>query len=69
MELMPPPKADALAHLDSDGPAPKRYARVTVIRGSHKDCMDYQVSGWCNHKPSLAPEGHNMQQCRCRSKV
>lgn len=47
IELMPPPKADALAHLDGSGPAPKRYARVTVIRGGHNDCMDYQVgSSW-----------------------
>ena len=43
IELMPPPKAAALAHLDGGGPAPKRYARVTVIRGGHNDCMDYQV--------------------------
>jgi Copper amine oxidase, N2 domain len=45
IELMPPPKAEALAHLDGGSPAPKRYARVTVIRGGHNDCMDYQV-GW-----------------------
>lgn len=43
MELIPPPKAEALAHLDGDGPAPPRYAQVTVIRGSHSDCMDYKV--------------------------
>lgn len=43
MELIPPPKAEALEHLDGGGPAPRRYARVTVIRGSRADCMDFKV--------------------------
>lgn len=29
-----------ICHLLGDA---DRYARVTVIRGSHKDCMDYKV--------------------------
>lgn len=36
-----PPKAEALAYLDHDGPIPDRYAIVTVNRGGHvpKDVM------------------------------
>ena len=46
VDLIPPPKAAALAWLDSTATAPPpRFARVTVIRGaaSPPDCMDYQA--------------------------
>ncbi len=46
MELLDPPKGPSLAWLEGTAPAPPpRYARVTVIRGSKADCMDYKVSG------------------------
>ena len=63
IELMPPPKAEALAHLDGDGPAPKRYARVTVIRGGHNDCMDYQVGRGPVNAASLHTTNTSCEQC------
>lgn len=46
MELLDPPKGPSLAWLEGTAPAPPlRYARVTVIRGSKADCMEYKVSG------------------------
>ena len=46
IELLDPPKGPSLAWLEGTAPAPPpRYARVTVIRGSKADCMDYKVKG------------------------
>lgn len=43
LDLVPPPKAAALAYLDGSSPAPGRYARAIVVRGSQGDVMEYQV--------------------------
>ena len=46
IELLDPPKGPSLAWLEGTAPSPPpRYARVTVIRGSKADCMDYKVKG------------------------
>jgi hypothetical protein len=44
VELLDPPKTATREWLDgiSDKP-PARFARVSVIRGSKYDCMDYKV--------------------------
>lgn len=43
--LLPPNKAESLAFLDAEGPAPARYAQAIVIRGamSPPDTMVYKV--------------------------
>ncbi|CAD7705112.1 unnamed protein product [Ostreobium quekettii] len=45
VEVLPPPKQEALAYLDGAGPRPDRFARVAVIRGSAtpRDVMEYKV--------------------------
>jgi diamine oxidase len=47
---MAPPKAEALAYLDADGPMPERFAAVTVNRGgaTTRDVMDYKVGPLVN---------------------
>jgi Copper amine oxidase, N2 domain len=69
IELMPPPKAEALAHLDGGGPAPKRYARVTVIRGGHDDCMDYQAGRGPNEHSRLQHDEHQTSCGQCAHPV
>lgn len=44
VELIPPPKAAALAYVDGESNTPPpRYARVTIARGSKIDVMEYRV--------------------------
>lgn len=44
IELIPPPKAAALAYIDHEtDERPPRYARVTISRGSKRDVMEYRV--------------------------
>jgi hypothetical protein len=49
IELLLPPKAEAVAFLDGQGPEPKRYAKAIVYRGaaSPRDIMEYKVSTIC----------------------
>ncbi|KAK9812036.1 hypothetical protein WJX73_000183 [Symbiochloris irregularis] len=41
--LLPPNKTASLAYLDSNGPAPDRFAQAIVVRGSYPDVMEYKV--------------------------
>eukprot|EP00746_Dinoflagellata_sp_MGD_P135119 gnl/MRDRNA2_/MRDRNA2_69040_c0_seq2.p1 gnl/MRDRNA2_/MRDRNA2_69040_c0~~gnl/MRDRNA2_/MRDRNA2_69040_c0_seq2.p1 ORF type:complete len:816 (-),score=134.28 gnl/MRDRNA2_/MRDRNA2_69040_c0_seq2:51-2162(-) len=43
IEMLPPPKVEALAFLDSKGPQPPRYARVICARPREGDVMEYRV--------------------------
>eukprot|EP00965_Chrysotila_dentata_P081367 2686953-Pleurochrysis_carterae.AAC.2 len=45
VELIEPPKDVAQRFLNGDGPAPPRFARVTLVRGSADppDVMEYKV--------------------------
>lgn len=46
IELLPPPKAAALAFLDAGGPAPRRYARAIVFKGAAtpRHIQEYKAS-------------------------
>lgn len=43
IELLEPPKDEAIAYLDGSGPRPKRYARAIVVRSVEKDMMEYKI--------------------------
>ncbi len=65
VEVLPIPKADALAWLDGNGSKaagePPRYARATVMRGGleHPDVQEYRVC----HRRFLADLTHACRRC------
>ena len=66
VEVLPIPKADALAWLDGSGSkaaeeSPARYARATVMRGGleQPDVQEYRV---CHCRP-LAEQMHACKHC------
>lgn len=65
VEVLPIPKADALAWLDGNGSKaagePPRYARATVMRGGFEqpDVQEYRVC----HRRLLAHLMHSCKRC------
>ena len=57
VELLQPSKADALSYLNSDGPAPDRYARIVVRFGATllPHIQEYQVGPLPVATAKLAP--------------
>eukprot|EP00746_Dinoflagellata_sp_MGD_P148109 gnl/MRDRNA2_/MRDRNA2_80371_c0_seq1.p1 gnl/MRDRNA2_/MRDRNA2_80371_c0~~gnl/MRDRNA2_/MRDRNA2_80371_c0_seq1.p1 ORF type:complete len:791 (-),score=120.77 gnl/MRDRNA2_/MRDRNA2_80371_c0_seq1:261-2633(-) len=46
IQLLPPPKSDVLAYIDSNGPLPPRFARVRIV--GPEETMEYSVGPLSN---------------------